>query len=115
MVRVKRGVAAHKRRKNIISQAKGFRWSRKSKFIAAKQALMKAWSYAYRDRKVNKRARRSLWQIRIASVCKQNEISYSKFIAGLKKKSIEIDRKILADLAANNPEIFKSILEKAKA
>jgi len=115
MVRVKRGVAAHKRRKNIIRQAKGFRWHRKSKFTAAKQALMKAWSYAYRDRKVNKRARRSLWQIRIASVCKANDTSYSKFIAGLKKQKIEIDRKILADLAENNPEMFARILEKAKA
>jgi large subunit ribosomal protein L20 len=115
MVRVKRGVAAHKRRKNVIKQAKGFKWSRKSKYIAAKQALMKAWSYAYRDRKVNKRAKRSLWQIRIASVCKKNEISYSKFIAQLKNKNIGIDRKILADLALNNPEIFAKVLEKAKA
>lgn len=115
MVRVKRGVAAHKRRKNILSQAKGFKWSRKSKYIAAKQALMKAWAYAYRDRKVNKRARRSLWQVRISSICKQNDISYSKFIAGLKKNNIEIDRKILADLALNNIEMFKTILEKVKA
>lgn len=76
---------------------------------------MKAWSYAYRDRKVKKREKRALWQIRISSVCKQNEISYSKFIAGLKKKSIEIDRKILADLASNNPEMFKTILERVKA
>ncbi len=115
MVRVKRGVAAHKRRKNILSQAKGFRWSRKSKYIAAKQALMKAWSYAYRDRKVKKREKRALWQIRISAVCKENAISYSKFIAELKKKNIGLDRKILADLAENNPEIFKTILEKAKA
>ena len=115
MVRVKRVVAAHKRRKNILSQAKGFRWSRKSKYIAAKQALMKAWSYAYRDRKVKKREKRALWQIRISAVCKENAISYSKFIAELKKKNIGLDRKILADLAENNPEIFKTILEKAKA
>ncbi len=115
MVRVKRGVAAHKRRKNIIKQAKGFMWSRSTKFLAAKQALMKAWSYAYRDRKVLKRERRGLWQIRISSVCKENGISYSKFIAGLKKLNIEIDRKILAQFAEENPSIFAKILEKVKA
>lgn len=115
MVRVKRGVAAHKRRKNIIKQAKGFRWSRSTKFLAAKQALMKAWSHAYRDRKNLKRERRALWQIRISSVCKENGISYSKFIAGLKKLNIEIDRKILAEMANENPEIFSKILEKVKA
>lgn len=114
MVRVKRGVAAHKRRKNIIKQAKGFRWSRKSKFLAAKQALMKAWSHAYKDRKNLKRERRALWQIRIAAVCKENGISYSKFIAGLKKQKIEVDRKILADMANENPKIFAKILEKAQ-
>lgn len=114
MVRVKRGVAAHKRRKNIVKQAKGFRWSRSTKFLAAKQALMKAWSYAYRDRKTLKRTRRSLWQIRIAAVCKENGISYSKFMAALKKFNIEVDRKILADLAKNNPTVFAKILEKAK-
>jgi large subunit ribosomal protein L20 len=115
MVRVKRGVAAHKRRKNIIKQAKGFQWSRKSKYLAAKQALMKAWSYAYRDRRVKKRERRTLWQIRIASVCKENGISYSKFIAALKKHNIEVDRKILSDMANENPTIFSRILEKAKS
>lgn len=115
MVRVKRGVAAHKRRKNIIKQAKGFRWSRSTKFLAAKQALMKAWSYAYRDRKNLKRERRALWQTRISSVCKENGTSYSKFIGALKKLNIEIDRKILAELANDNPAIFSKILEKAKA
>ncbi|MFA5178158.1 MAG: 50S ribosomal protein L20 [Candidatus Paceibacterota bacterium] len=115
MVRVKRGTVAHKRRKNIIKQAKGFRWSRNSKFLAAKQALMKAWSYAYRDRKTLKRDRRAMWQIRISSTCKENGISYSKFMGALKKLNIEIDRKILADLANENPDIFTKILEKAKA
>ncbi|MFA5086960.1 MAG: 50S ribosomal protein L20 [Candidatus Paceibacterota bacterium] len=115
MVRVKRGVAAHKRRKNIIKQTKGFRWSRNSKFLAAKQALMKAWSYAYRDRKNLKREKRALWQIRISAVCKENGISYSKFMANLKKLNIAVDRKILADMANENPTIFAKILEKAKA
>lgn len=114
MVRVKRGIQSHKRKKNIIKQAKGFKWTRKNCFKAAKQALMKAWSYAYRDRKVRKREKRQLWQTQIGAVCKENNISYSKFIAGLKKNKIEIDRKILAKLANENPEIFNEILEKAK-
>lgn len=114
MVRVKRGTASHKRRKNTLKQTKGYRWSRKSKYIAAKQALMKSWSHAYRDRKNLKRAKRSLWQIQIAAACKEGGLSYNKFIAGLKKFNIEIDRKILADLAKNNPAIFSKILEKIK-
>ncbi len=115
MVRVKRGVAAHKRRKNIISQAKGFKFHRNSKFTLAKQALMKAWSYATRDRKVKKREKRQLWQIQINAVCRENGTTYSKFIAALKKHGIELDRKILSDLANNNPEIFIKVLETAKA
>ncbi|MDD4358805.1 MAG: 50S ribosomal protein L20 [Candidatus Pacebacteria bacterium] len=114
MVRVKRGVQSQKRKKNILKQAKGFKWTRSSCFRAAKQALMKAWSYAYRDRKNRKRERRQLWQIRINAVCKENNISYNKFIAGLKKNNIELDRKVLADLANNNPEIFNEILAKVK-
>lgn len=114
MVRVKRGVTAHKRKKNILKHAKGFKWTRKNCFRAAKQALMKAWSYAYRDRRVRKREKRKLWQTQIGSVCKTNNTSYSKFIAGLKKNKIELDRKVLAELANSNPEIFSEILEKAK-
>ncbi|MFA5431283.1 MAG: 50S ribosomal protein L20 [Candidatus Paceibacterota bacterium] len=115
MVRVKRGVAAHKRRKKVIKAAKGYKWSRSTKFIAAKQALMKAWSYAYRDRKVKKREKRSLWTVQLNAVCRENGMTYSKFIAALKKCSIELDRKILSQLAQENPEIFIKILEKAKA
>ncbi|MDD5569426.1 MAG: 50S ribosomal protein L20 [Candidatus Pacebacteria bacterium] len=115
MVRVKRGVAAHKRRKNVIKQTKGYRWSRKSKFLAAKQALMRAWTHAYVDRRRKKRERRSLWQIQISAVCKENGTSYSKFIAGLKKNNIEVDRKILADFANKNPAIFAKVLEASKA
>jgi large subunit ribosomal protein L20 len=115
MVRVKRGVAAHKRRKNIIDQAKGFGFHRSSKFTLAKQALMKAWSYATRDRKVKKREKRQLWQVQINSVCRENGTTYSKFIAGMKKNGIELDRKILANLANENPEIFIKVLEAAKA
>ena len=80
----------------------------------AKQALEKAWSYAYRDRRVKKREFRHLWQIQISAACKNLGISYSKFIGGLKKKKIELDRKILAELAKNHPKIFEKIVEKVK-
>jgi len=113
MVRVKRGVAAHKRRKNTLKHTKGFRWSRKSKFTEANQALMKAWSYAYRDRKVRKREKRALWQVQINAICRENGTTYSKFIAGLKKNLIELDRKVLAVIAQKNPEVFAKILEAA--
>ncbi len=112
MPRVKRGTIAHKRRKHLLKYTKGFRWGRKSKFAQAKQAMQKAWTYAYRDRKVKKRTFRALWQIRISAACRPLGISYSKFIAALKKNKIEIDRKILAQLAQQQPEIFKKIVEK---
>lgn len=114
MTRVKRGKTAHKRRKHLLKYAKGFRWGRKSKYRAAKEALMKAFSYAYRDRRTKKRNFRQLWQIQIAAVCKEKGISYSKFIAGLKKNKIELNRKMLAELAKNHPKIFEKIIEKAK-
>ena len=114
MVRVKRGKAAHKRRKKVLKYTKGFRWGRKSKYKLAKQALQKAWTYAYRDRRVKKREFRKLWQIQINAACRQQGISYSRFIYGLKKNKIELDRKILSNLAQTHPEIFKKITEKAK-
>lgn len=114
MVRVKRGKAAHKRRKNVLKEVKGFRWGRKSKYRLAKDALYHAWEYAYRDRKTKKREFRKLWQIQIGSACKKTGVSYSKFISGLKKGKIDLDRKILADLARNYPQIFEKILEKIK-
>lgn len=114
MPRVKRGTTANKRRKNVLKHAKGFKWGRKSKFKAAKDALRHAWEYAYRDRKTKKRVRRSLWQSQINSACKTEKISYSKFMAALKKNKIEVDRKILAELIESNPEIFKKIVEKVK-
>jgi large subunit ribosomal protein L20 len=115
MVRVKRGKIAHKRRKYLLKYAKGFRWGRKSKYRLAKQALQKAWSYAYRDRKAKKRDFRKLWQIQINAACRQTGISYSKFIAGLKKNKIELDRKVLAQLVQNHPQIFEKIVEKVKS
>ena len=115
MVRVKRGKIAHKRRRHLLKYAKGFRWGRKKKYRLAKVALMKAWRYAYRDRRAKKREFRKLWQTQISAACRQFEISYSKFIAGLKKNKIELDRKILATLSQNYPEIFKKIVEKTKS
>ncbi len=115
MVRIKRGTIAHKRRKHLLKYAKGFRWGRKSKYKAAKDALRHAWSYAYKDRKVKKRNFRQLWQIQIGAACRQLKISYSKFMAGLKKEKIELDRKILSELAKKNPEVFKKIVEKVKS
>lgn len=114
MARVKRGKSAHKRRKKVIKQAKGFKWGRKSKYKSAKDALYHAWEYSYRDRKKNKGNFRALWQNQINSACKKEGISYNKFISGLKKNKIELDRKILANFVRENPSIFKKIIEKLK-
>jgi large subunit ribosomal protein L20 len=114
MSRVKRGKIAHKRRKHLLKYVKGFRWGRKAKYRAAKEAIYHAWEYAYRDRKVKKRDFRRLWQIQINAACRQLGIPYSKFIAGLKKNKIELDRKILSQLAKDQPEIFEKIIEKVK-
>jgi len=112
MVRVKRGTTAHKRRKNVLKNAKGFRWGRKSKYKAAKEALMHAGKYAYRDRRVKKREFRKVWQTQINIASRKLGLSYNKFIHGLKEKKIEIDRKMLAQLAKEKPEIFKKIFKK---
>ncbi len=114
MVRIKRGTTARKRRKNILQHTKGFRWGRKSKYKLAKDALLHGWSYSFRDRKNKKRNFRRLWQIKINAICRQNNMSYSQFMNGLKKKNIELDRKILSQLAENNPKIFSELVEKIK-
>ena len=114
MVRVKRGKTAHKRRKKVLKKTKGFRWGRKSKYKAAKEALLHAQKYAFRDRKTKKREFRKLWQIQIGVACKQQGLSYSKFIHALKENKIELDRKILSGLAKNHPDIFEKIVEKVK-
>ena len=114
MVRVKRGTTANKRRKNTLKHTKGFKWGRKNKYKQAKEALLHAWSYSYRDRKAKKRTFRKLQQTKIGMACKENDISYSKLIHNLKQKNIELDRKILADLAENNPEIFKKIIQQSQ-
>ncbi len=114
MVRVKGGKFSQKRRRHLLKYAKGFQWGRKSKLRAAKVALMHAWEFAYRDRKTKKREFKKLWQIQINAASRQQGISYSKFISGLKKNKIELDRKILSQLAQNHPQIFEKIVEKVK-
>ena len=114
MSRVKRAVQARKHRKGLMKHAKGFKYGRKSKFKLAKDALRHAWTYAYRDRKAKKRTFRSLWNLQINALARQNGITYSRLINGLKKNKIEIDRKILSELANQHPEIFIKIVEEAK-
>ena len=115
MPRVKRGVTARARHKKVLALAKGFRGRRKNVYRIAKQAVMKAGQYAYRDRRAKKREFRRLWIARINAGARINGLSYSRFIAGLKKASIEIDRKVLSDLAVNEKAAFAAIVEKAKA
>ncbi len=115
MPRVKRGVTAHARHKKILKLAKGFRGRRKNVFRIAKQAVMKAGQYAYRDRRTRKRVFRQLWIARINAASRGLGLTYSKFMAGLKKANIEIDRKVLSDMAIHDPAGFSSIVDKVKA
>src|SRR3989344_7050111 len=114
MSRVKRGTQSKKRKKNLLKHAKGFKYGRKSKYKLAKDALRHAWTYAYRDRKVKKRTFRNLWNIQINALARENGITYSRLINGLKTKKIEIDRKVLSELAQEHPEIFIKILDEVK-
>jgi large subunit ribosomal protein L20 len=111
MVRVKRGKIARKKRKRLLKKVKGFKWGRKKRYRLAKQALTKALIHAYVDRKRKKREFRRLWQTQISAACKKFGISYSKFINLLKQKKIELDRKILAEISKNYPEIFEKIIK----
>lgn len=115
MTRVKRGTTSNKRRKHLLKHAKGFQFGRKSKYKLAKDALRHAWTYSYRDRKVKKRDFRQLWQLQINEASRKLGISYSRFINGLKKKNIEIDRKVMSQLIQKNPEVFEKIVEEVKA
>ncbi len=115
MPRVKRGVTARARHKKILALAKGYRGRRKNVYRVAKQAVMKAGQYAYRDRRTRKRVFRALWIARINAGARSHGVTYSRFIAGLKKASIDLDRKILADMAVNDPAAFGSIVDKVKA
>ena len=115
MARVKRGVTSHARHKKVLKQVKGQYGRRKNTIRVAKQALEKAMQYAYRDRKKRKSDFRGLWIQRINAGVRLHGLTYSQFISGLKKSSIEIDRKILADLAVNQPDAFKALVDKAQS
>jgi large subunit ribosomal protein L20 len=115
MPRVKRGVTARARHKKVLAQAKGFTQRRNNVFRVAKEAVMKAGQYAYRDRRTRKRVFRSLWIARINAAVREQGMSYSVFVAGLKKASIEIDRKVLADLAVLDKPGFAAIVDQVKA
>lgn len=114
MTRIKRGVMANKRRKNVIKKAKGYLRDRRTKFRSAKMAVIKAGTNAYRDRKRKKRLMRGLWQIRINAAVREFGLSYSKFIHALKVSNIDIDRKVLAEIAVENPAVFGNIVKKAQ-
>ncbi|MFD1244542.1 50S ribosomal protein L20 [Paralysiella testudinis] len=115
MPRVKRGVTARARHKKVLALAKGYRGRRKNVYRVAKQAVMKAGQYAYRDRRQRKRQFRQLWIVRINAAARENGLSYSKFMNGLKRAAIEIDRKVLADMAVFDKSTFTQLAEKAKA
>lgn len=112
MPRVKRGKTHLKKRKKLLKQAKGYKWGRKKSIKLAKTAVTKAGAHAYKDRKIKKRTMRRLWQVNLNAFLRQNDWTYSKFIGAIKKNKIEIDRKVLADLAKNNPDVLKAILKK---
>ena len=114
MPRVKRGVTAKARHKKVINQAKGYRGARSRLYKTAKQAVDRAGQYAYRDRRQRKRQFRSLWIVRINAAARDNGISYSRLIAGLNKASIDLDRKVLAELAVNDKAAFSELAEQAK-
>ena len=115
MPRVKRGVTARARHKKILALAKGYRGRRKNVYRIAKQAVMKAGQYAYRDRRQRKRQFRTLWIARINAAARECGLSYSKFMNGVKKAAIEIDRKVLADLAVFDKPAFAALAAQAKA
>jgi len=114
MARVKRGKVANKKRKRVLKYTKGFRWGRKSKERAAKEALLHAWTHAFRGRKEKKRVFRALWNTQINAAVRAEGLTYGKFVNALKKKGVKIDRKILSNLAQNEPETFKKIVEFVK-
>jgi large subunit ribosomal protein L20 len=115
MPRVKRGVTARARHKKVMAKAKGYYGARSRVFRVAKQAVIKAAQYAYNDRKLRKREFRSLWIIRVNAAARSHDMSYSAFMNGLKKASIQIDRKVLADIAIHDKPAFAALVEQAKA
>jgi len=114
MARVKRGVMVRKRHNKLLQQAKGYQGSRSRRIRVARQTVLKALSYAYRDRRNRKRDFRRLWIIRINAAARQNGISYSRLMNGLKLAGIDLDRKVLADMAVHDPAAFRSVVEQAQ-
>ena len=115
MPRVKRGVTARARHNKVLSRAKGYRGARKNVFRVANQAVMKADQYAYRDRRQRKRQFRTLWIVRINAAARVHELSYSRLIDGLNRANINLDRKVLADMAVNDEAAFAALAERAKS
>ena len=115
MPRVKRGVVSRRRRNRILREAKGYYGARSKLFRTAREAVEKGWKYAYRDRKQRKRQMRSLWIARINAAAREHELSYSCFMFGLKQAGVEMDRKVLAELAISDPQAFGVLAEMAKA
>ena len=114
MPRIKRGVTTRQKHKRLLDQAKGYRGRRKNTIRVARQAVEKAGQYAYRDRKAKKRNFRSLWIQRINAATRQHGMTYGRFIDGLNKAGIEVDRKVLSDLAINQPDAFKALVDQAQ-
>lgn len=115
MPRVKRAVTAHKKRRTMLTRAKGYYGAKSRTYRAAKEQVQHSMQYAYRDRRNKKREIRRLWITRINAACRLNDMSYSQFMNGLKKANIELDRKILSDMAINDPASFAKLVEAAKA
>ncbi|MFH1161662.1 MAG: 50S ribosomal protein L20 [Candidatus Jorgensenbacteria bacterium] len=111
MTRIKRGTIAHKKRERLLKSTKGFRWGRKSKERAAKEALLHAWSRAFKGRKEKKREYRALWNVKVNAGVRAEGMKYSTLIHAMKQKGVKLDRKILADLAEHEPAVFKKIVE----
>lgn len=114
MPRVKRGTQHVKRRKSLLSKVKGFRWGRKSKIRLARPAMLKAGAYAFRDRRAKKRTFRNLWNLKINAAVRAYGLSYSRFIDALKKANVAIDRKVLAEIAEKQPNVFAKIVAAVK-
>ncbi len=110
MTRVKRGTVANARRKRLLKHAKGFKWTRGTKYRQAKEALLHAWTHQFADRKKKKRNFRRLWNTRIGAAAKEAGTSYSKLVAQLKAANIALDRKVLSQIAADHPEVFAKVL-----
>jgi len=114
MSRVKRGISHIKRRRNLLKKTKGYKWGRKSKIKLARTATKKAGVHAFIDRRKKKGVMRRLWQVKLNAAVRKYDLSYSKFIDLLKKNNIELDRKVLADVAENNPQVFENIIKQLK-